>query len=79
MGRFQEQYGDLGVVCCESAEAVAEDADAVVLVTEWQHYRELDWERIPALMRSPILVDGRNALDRARLTRYGFRYVGIPG
>src|SRR5579871_4694674 len=79
MERFQREYGALGVICCESAQQVFDDVDAVVLVTEWQHYRELDWERIPALMRSPILVDGRNALDRARLTRYGFRYVGIPG
>lgn len=79
MARFQEEHKDLGVVCCESAEMVAEDADALVLVTEWAHYRELDWERLPSRMRSPIVLDGRNALDRARLTRYGFRYLGISG
>src|SRR5271166_58780 len=79
MVRFQEQYGDLGVICCSTPEAVADDADALVLVTEWQQYRELDWEQIPSRMRTPIILDGRNALDRARLQRYGFRYLAIVG
>jgi UDPglucose 6-dehydrogenase len=79
MARFQEEYKHLGVICCDSAESVADDADALVLVTEWQQYRELDWEHLPARMRSPIILDGRNALDRARLTRYGFRYLAIAG
>lgn len=73
--RFQEQHQDLAVVCCESPEQVAEDADAIVLVTEWQHYRELNWEDLASRMRSRIVLDGRNALDRARLTRFGFRYL----
>jgi UDPglucose 6-dehydrogenase len=79
MPRFQEQYSSLGVICCETPESVADDADALVLVTEWQQYRELDWEALPSRMRSPIILDGRNALDRARLSRYGFRYLGITG
>lgn len=77
--RFQRDYGDLGVVCCDAAEGVAEDANALVLVTEWQHYRELPWEQLAPLMRTPIVLDGRNALDRARLTRFGFRYIGMTG
>ncbi|MDQ2949323.1 MAG: UDP-glucose 6-dehydrogenase, partial [Acidobacteriota bacterium] len=77
--RFQHEYGDLGVVCCESAERVADDADALVLVTEWPQYRELLWEDIPKLMRTPIILDGRNALDRGKLERYGFRYLCIGG
>src|SRR5579862_7140311 len=46
MERFQEAYGDMGVVCCSSPEDVAEEADALVLVTEWQQYRELDWDAV---------------------------------
>jgi len=56
---------------------VADDADALVLVTEWLQYLELDWESVAARMRSRIILDGRNALDRARLTRFGFRYLGL--
>jgi UDPglucose 6-dehydrogenase len=77
--RFQREYSDLGVVCCDSAERVADDADALVLVTEWQEYRELPWEDLAKRMRTPIVLDGRNALDRARLTRFGFRYLGMAG
>jgi len=79
MERFEEQHSDLGVICCPSAEQVADDCDALVLVTEWPQYRELAWDELVAHMRSPILLDGRNALDRARLTRAGFRYIGIAG
>jgi UDP-glucose 6-dehydrogenase len=55
------------------------DVDALVLVTEWQDYRELNWEAIAGRMRTPLILDGRNALDRPRLERFGFRYLGIAG
>ena len=54
-------------------------ADAVVLVTEWPQYRELDWEPLARSMRTAIMLDGRLVLDRARLTRAGFRYLGLSG
>ena len=77
--RFRIEYPDLAVVGCQLAEEVADDADALVLVTEWQQYLELDWEALAGRMRSRIVLDGRNALDRARLTRFGYRYLGIAG
>lgn len=79
MERFRQEYGDLGLISCESPEQVAEDSDALVLVTEWPQYRELGWDELRTRMRSPILLDGRNALDRVRLERSGFRYLGILG
>jgi UDPglucose 6-dehydrogenase len=75
--RFAQEYGDLAVVCCATPEQVADDADALVLVTEWQQYAELDWEAVAGRMRSRIVLDGRNALDRGKLARLGFRYLGI--
>src|SRR5580704_824851 len=57
MERFQKEHPDMGVVCCETAEAVLVDTDAVVLVTEWHQYSELPWERLAAKMRSPIILD----------------------
>ncbi|HTR39296.1 MAG TPA: UDP-glucose/GDP-mannose dehydrogenase family protein [Bryobacteraceae bacterium] len=77
LDRFEREHSDLPVVCCESPEEVADEADALVLVTEWQEYRELDWEVMASRMRSPLMLDGRNALDKARLERLGFRYLGI--
>lgn len=79
MERFEREHGEIGVICCESAEQVATDSDALVLVTEWPQYRELEWDDLAGRMRSAILLDGRNVLDRARLGRSGFRYVGIAG
>ncbi len=79
MERFQQEHGDLGAVLCQTPEEVADDVDALVLVTEWQQYRELDWEALAGKMRSRIVLDGRNALDRAKLTRFGFRYVSLAG
>jgi UDPglucose 6-dehydrogenase len=75
--RFAQEYGDLAVICCATPEQVADDADALVLVTEWQQYAELDWEAVAGRMRSRIVLDGRNALDRGKLARLGFRYLGI--
>jgi UDPglucose 6-dehydrogenase len=79
MSRFEQEYAGLGVVCCHSAEEVADDADALVLVTEWHQYRELAWDQLAVRMRRPLVLDGRNVLDRARLTRHGFQCVGISG
>lgn len=79
MERFEREHADLGVICCGQAEALADEADALVLVTEWQQYRELPWEELVSRMRTPIVLDGRHALDRARLTRFGYRYIGIAG
>ena len=79
MERFQEQYPDLDITLCAAPEAVAEDADALVLVTEWQQYRDLGWESIRNSMRTPVVLDGRYHLDRARLARAGFRYLSLNG
>jgi UDPglucose 6-dehydrogenase len=77
--RFTQEHANIGVVCCQTAEEVADESDALVLVTEWQQYRELDWEAIAGRMRSRIILDGRHALDRGRLERFGFRYLGMAG
>src|SRR5579872_7080700 len=69
MGRFRSENPALEVICCPTAEEVAEGADALVLVTEWPEYRELDWEALASRMRAPLVLDGRNALDRAALER----------
>jgi UDPglucose 6-dehydrogenase len=79
MSRFLQEYPDLDVTLCATAEEVLQDCDAAVLVTEWQQYRELDWESVKNSMRGQVLLDGRNLLDRARLTKAGFRYLSLAG
>jgi UDPglucose 6-dehydrogenase len=56
---------------------VADGADALVLVTEWNEFRQLDMARIKQLMRRPVMVDGRNIYDPAAMRGLGFTYRGI--
>ncbi len=79
MERFRKDNPSTEVVCCATAEEVAEGADALVLATEWQEYRELDWEQVAKSMRTAFVLDGRNALDRGRLARAGFKVAGLAG
>ncbi|WP_295558527.1 UDP-glucose/GDP-mannose dehydrogenase family protein [uncultured Hyphomicrobium sp.] len=57
--------------------AIAEGADALVLVTEWDAFRALDFPRLKALMNDPLFVDLRNVYRRDLIARHGFRYVSI--
>ena len=52
-------------------------ADALVIVTEWLQFRNPDFQRIKAALRRPVIVDGRNLYDPAKLRALGFSYVGI--
>ncbi|MDX6639194.1 MAG: UDPglucose 6-dehydrogenase [Solirubrobacteraceae bacterium] len=53
------------------------DADAVVLVTEWAEFKELDWARVAELMAGTLIVDGRNTLDPAAVAAAGLVYDGV--
>jgi UDPglucose 6-dehydrogenase len=77
MERFSREYPEVDVQVCANAEQVAEDADAVVLVTEWTEYLQLDWDALGSSMRQRLILDGRYSLDRDRLVRSGFRYIGM--
>jgi UDPglucose 6-dehydrogenase len=52
-------------------------ADVVALLTEWEEFRWLDFERVRAAMARPAIVDARNLLDPAAMRRRGFEYSGI--
>jgi UDPglucose 6-dehydrogenase len=75
--RFEREYGGMGVHICANGCEVADGCDALVLVTEWNEYRDLDWEVVAKSMRSPFVLDGRHTLDKEKLTRAGMRYVSI--
>lgn len=72
----QRLYPDLGTYC-DLVEQVFDEADAIVLVTEWPQYRDLPWEELAQLMRRPIVLDGRNHLEPERLIKAGYRYLGM--
>jgi UDPglucose 6-dehydrogenase len=62
---------------CEDAYACAQDADALVIVTEWVQFRALDLDRLKREMRQPVMVDLRNVYRREDLETHGFSYVSI--
>jgi len=69
--------GDGSFTLVESVEQLAADADALVLVTEWPQYRDLPWAKLAGLMRTPLLLDGRNFVAQAGVEAAGFRYIGM--
>ncbi len=58
-------------------ERLADGCDALVVITDWPIFKELDFERMAKLMNQPVLIDGRNFLDRAKVEAAGFRYTGV--
>ena len=68
---------NLEITLADCPEELATDCDALVLVTDWQEFRELDYTRLAHKMRQPIIVDGRNCLNPQSLAAAGFNYIGI--
>lgn len=66
-----------GVDFVENAYAVAKGADVLVLITEWNEFKELDMEEILKLMQGNSLIDGRNIYDPEKMKEIGFEYVGV--
>jgi UDPglucose 6-dehydrogenase len=75
--RLKLEYPALGVLPFEDVSALVQDADALVLVTKWPEYLALPWEELLALMRNPLVIDGRNVLDRKRLEAAGASLIGV--
>ncbi|HKM91594.1 MAG TPA: UDP-glucose/GDP-mannose dehydrogenase family protein [Candidatus Acidoferrales bacterium] len=62
---------------CQDAYEAASGADALLLLTEWPEFRELDWPRVHGLMVRPLVLDGRNLLSPAKMRGLGFEYHSI--
>jgi len=62
---------------CSSPLAAAQDADAIVIATEWDEFRTLDWNAVKKVVARPLVVDGRNMFKPAEMVARGFSYVSI--
>jgi UDPglucose 6-dehydrogenase len=71
------RHGLSGVLVETDPERLADGCDALVLVTDWQQFRNLDYGKMATLMNNPVMIDGRNFLDREELQEAGFQYVGV--
>lgn len=71
------RHGLSDVIVETDPERLADGCDALVLVTEWQEFLNLDYAKMAKLMNTPTLIDGRNFLSQRMLEEAGFRCVGI--
>ena len=71
------RHGLTGVLVETDPERLADGCDALVLVTEWDQFSNLDYTKMAKLMSHPVMIDGRNFLDPEKMIRAGFQYVGV--
>jgi UDPglucose 6-dehydrogenase len=71
------QHPELRIRYCDTAAETAQDSDALVLVTEWNEFRDLDLADLAGRMATPVLVDGRNLFAPEAAAAAGFDYIGI--
>jgi UDPglucose 6-dehydrogenase len=65
------------ITYCSDAYQAAEGADAILIVTEWDEFRQMDWTRLLLTVEQPLVIDGRNVFNPEEISRKGFRYVSI--
>jgi UDPglucose 6-dehydrogenase len=68
-----------GIQYCSSAHEAAKGADAIVIATEWQEFAELDFKKLRAVVRAPLVIDLRNLLSEETVKQNNFIYCGIGG
>jgi UDPglucose 6-dehydrogenase len=78
MEETQHIYGQQPLLqLCGTKEAVLHGADALVIMTEWRQFKAPDFELIKKSLKQPLIFDGRNLFDPARMREKGFVYKGI--
>jgi UDPglucose 6-dehydrogenase len=71
------RFGLTGVDVETDPERLADHCDALVLVTDWKQFLDLDYGKMAKLMNNPLMIDGRNFLDPSVIAAAGMRYVGV--
>lgn len=70
-------FRGLKIDYCPDALTLSEGCDAIVVVTEWDEFQNLNAQEIGSLMNTKVIVDGRNVMDREKFEAAGFRYCGV--
>lgn len=66
-----------GALFCQDPYEACKGADCLLIVTEWDEFKQLDFHKIKRLLKRPLIVDGRNVYDPEKMRAMGFTYVGI--
>jgi len=77
MDNFSKSYPELDIEYSNSPEVLADGADALVLVTEWEEFLQMSYAKLGMVMRQKVIVDGRNVLKKSSLQDVGFDYIGV--
>lgn len=62
---------------CKDSYSVCKNSDCLLILTEWQEFKELDLKRVKRLLKQPVVVDGRNIYDPEKIRSLGFHYFSI--
>ena len=77
MPHARDQHPELPLTYADDEVALAQGCDALVVVTEWEQYRHLDWKQLAEAMRGSVVLDARNALRPEPVRAAGLTYVGV--
>ena len=76
MDNARHEFGDR-ITYCEGNYDCLENADALLVITEWSAFRRPDFERVARMLKEPLVFDGRNLYDPERLAKRGFTYYAV--
>jgi UDPglucose 6-dehydrogenase len=65
------------IAYCRDPYEAAQSADAILIITEWDEFRTIDWERLASVVERRLIIDGRNVFNTSDVTAHGFQYVSI--
>lgn len=78
MINFSQQFPATGQISYyENGIDALKDVDALIILTEWNEYWSPDYYRMLELMKHPVVIDGRNIMDKALMKEFGFKYYGV--
>jgi UDPglucose 6-dehydrogenase len=66
-----------GITFCKDAYSAAKGSDCLIIVTDWNEFKEMDLKRVKRLMKQPVIADGRNIYNPSVVRKLGFKYIGI--
>jgi UDPglucose 6-dehydrogenase len=75
MENIKQIFPDIGL--CQDLYQVAEGSDALIIATDWKEFKEMELNRIKALLNQPVIIDGRNIFEPARMRELGFTYRSV--
>ena len=73
----EEEAEAMGADMSKDPYDALEGSSALILVTEWDEFRQLDWLKVKKIMKNPLILDGRNIYDPEEMKKLGFKYIGI--